>query len=244
MGIARALKRVKRQAKRGGLGALRSGLGEELRSGAIPGPLRGAARRIAAIIDPGSKRSGYQPGSTATPIVERAPVETLRHAPPAQANKVGSDRGDAPVQPEAPSDADQVDPISVGATPVYDATPVVAAPIDATPSDVATVEVTPVVVSAPDVAVESEPAAVEKEAAGVESAPKAAAPKAKPAVQPKGQPKKPADGAPKAKPSSPPAAPAKEKLAAAGEDAKSAARSGTKAKRSGGQGGKTSKKKK
>ncbi|MET0286645.1 MAG: hypothetical protein ABW352_19345 [Polyangiales bacterium] len=237
MGIARALKRVKRQAKRGGLGALRSGLGEELRSGAIPGPLRGAARRIAAIIDPGSKRSTYQPGSTATPIVDRAPTETLRHAPPAQANKVGSDRGDAPVQPEAPSDTDEVDPISVGATPVYDATPAVVAPIDATPSDVASADVTPVVVSAPLV-IESEP--VEPKPAAEKPAKPEAKPAAQPKAQSKAQPKKPANG--KAKPSTPPAA-AKEKLAPSEEAAKSVARSGTKAKRSGGSGGKTSKKK-
>jgi hypothetical protein len=220
MGIARALRRVKRQAKQGGLGALRSGLGEELRSGAIPAPLRGAARRIAAIIDPRSGRA-RQPGSTAVPIVERTPPETLRHAPPAQANKVGSDRGDAPSQPEAPRADDTVDPISVGATPVYDATPTEVAPVDATPANATPANVVAdvtLVVSDAELVDVPQPEAVE----------------AKPEPKKKGN-----DGNAKKKP----APPAQEKLAPAKEAATPAARSTPKAKSSGGKGGKSSKKK-
>jgi hypothetical protein len=296
MGIARALRRVKRQAQRGGLGALRSGLGEELRSGAIPRPLRKAARRIAALIDPNTERAAKrQPGSTATPAVERPPVETLRHAPPAQANKLGSDRGDAPIEPEPPLDTTAVDPLRVGATPVYDATPVEVAPLDATPAVVALADVTPIVIDAEsaldaeaavdaeeavdagealdavsdaeaevqagpeadaDLAVaaapqiEAELAAVAELAAtadpdqdddepAVELEPRASVPAAKHKAK-----KKPGNGASKPKPAAnaSPAQP-KEKLAPAEEEAKSAARSGAKAKRSGGQAGKTSKKK-
>lgn len=241
MGIARALRRVKRQAKRGGLGALRSGLGEELRSGAIPAPLRGAARRIAAIIDP-SRRSSHQPGSTATPVVERAPMETLRHAPPAQANKLGSDRGDAPVEPEAPVETDVVDPITVGATPVYDATPLEVEPVDATPADVAPVVVEPVAVEpviAEPVAIEPAEAEALSETPVRAEGPKAVAPAAAEAASEQSAPKPKAKK--KAGASVPP--PAKEKLAPASGQATPATRSTTKAKRSGGQGGKTSKKK-
>jgi hypothetical protein len=221
MGIARALGRVKRQAKRGGLGALRSGLGEELRSGSIPAPLRGAARRIAALIDP-TRPSSHKPGSSATPVVERAHTESLRAAPPEHANKLGSDRGDAPItEPEQPASDVAVDPIAVGATPVYDATPTEVAPIDATPDEVALVDVTPVVVESEQV----ELSAVEEAAAPVEPS----------------APKKKSGNAGAKKKAGP--AEAKEKLAPAGEEAKSAARSGTKAKRSGPQGGKASKKK-
>ncbi len=229
MGLARALRRVKKQAKRGGLGALRSGLGEELRSGAIPGPLRSAARRIAAIIDPHTAHGARKPGSTATPAYEAPRTETLRHAPPAQANKLGSDRGDAPVEPTTLSDSDAVNPISVGATPVYDATPVEAEPVDATPQDVVrevVQDIAPVIVS--NVETSAAPAPVE-DVVLEEPAP------AKPAAKTK-------NGASKKKASAPAAA-TKEKLAPAPEAAKSAARSAPKAKRSGGQAGKTSKKK-
>lgn len=60
MGITRAIERVKRRAKLGGLNGviaglgheLRAGLGHELRSSAIPRPLRGAAERLAAFLEP------------------------------------------------------------------------------------------------------------------------------------------------------------------------------------------------
>ncbi|HEX5658227.1 MAG TPA: hypothetical protein VFX59_13580 [Polyangiales bacterium] len=173
------------------------------------------------MIDPTSKRASRQPGSTATPVVERTPPETLRHAPPEQPNKVGSDRGDAPVEPEVLVDTDSVDPISVGATPVYNATPLEVQPVDATPADVAVGEVTPLVIEPIVEAVE-----------------------AKPTETAKPKPPKKSGNGPAKKPSvRPPAPDAKEKLAPASGAAKSVARSGTKAKSSGGKGGKTSKKK-
>ncbi|HEY6878126.1 MAG TPA: hypothetical protein VI299_08900 [Polyangiales bacterium] len=274
MGIARALRRVKRQAKRGGLGALRTGLGEELRSGSIPAPLQGAARRIAALIDPGSaRRAARAPGSSASPAVVRTPPETLRHEPPEHANQLGSDRGVPPApEPQALAEGTAVDPITVGATPVYDATPIEAAPVDATPADLSIPDATPIVVAAEALVSEpdaTEPAASEPDAtergpteadatepalsapeASAEATPQLAdAPEAEPATSrsPAGaeaKANKPTSGNAKKKGNAEaPDDEAKEKLAAPVGEAKSAARSGPKGKRSKGHGGKTSKKK-
>jgi hypothetical protein len=244
MGITRALQRVKRQAKRGGLGALRTGLGEGLRSASIPRPLRGAAKRIAALLDPATmaRHSSHKPGATATPAVERTHTENLRAVPPEHANRVGSDRGDAPsTEPEAPDSSTVVDPIAVGATPVFDATPLEVEPIDASPSDIAAVDATPITLEATPVEVASEAVEV-----AVEPAPEPVPAPAPAAAKQKAKAKSKhgANGSAK-KPAAPLAAEPKEKLAPAEEAAKSAARSGPKgaAKRPHGQGGKTSKKK-
>jgi hypothetical protein len=255
MGITRALQRVKRQARRGGLGALRTGLGEGLRSASIPRPLRGAAKRIAALLDPASmsRHSSHKPGSTATHAVERAHTENLRAVPPEHANKVGSDRGDAPsTEPEALDSGTAVDPVAVGATPVYDATPLEVEPVDASPTDVAAVDATPITLEATSVAVAAGAVEAVVEPAPepvLAPAPAAAKPKAKAKprhveARPRAGEQRAAHGSAK-KSAAPLAAEPKEKLAPAEEAAKSAARSGPKgaAKRPHGQGGKTSKKK-
>lgn len=258
MGIARALRRVKRQAKRGGLGALRTGLGEELRSGSIPAPLQGAARRIAALIDPGSaRRSSRKPGSSATSAVVGVPAESLRHAPREYADQLGRDLGDGPAaEPQAPANGTEVDAVAIGATPVYDATPVEAAPVDATPDDLSIPDAAAVVVasdagaSEPDASepVASEPNASERLAVEPDatepalSAPEAAsAEEAAPARVDQPQAKKKGNGQQPGTAAT--SSEAKEKLAAPAEEAKSAARSGPKGKRPKGHGGKTSKKK-
>ena len=58
MGIARAIERVKRQAKSGGLQGVIAGLGKELRSEQIPVPLRAAAHRIARLLPAERGRAG------------------------------------------------------------------------------------------------------------------------------------------------------------------------------------------
>jgi hypothetical protein len=260
MGIARALRRVKRQAKQGGLNALRSGLGEELRSRSVPGPLRGAARKIAAFIDPSSvARSAHKPGSSATIATsERTHTENLRPVPPEHANKLGSDLGEPPVsEPVAPAEDTAVDPRVVGATPVFNATPAEVEPVDATPSDIAPIDATPVTLDASALA-EAAPVAA---AAGVEApersdaadvpanepaAPTSSDPTVGAQAASQGSGPKNKGGANKKQGNGNTAASTaeKEKLAPSEEAAKSAARSGPGAPKRPNHGGKTSKKKK
>ncbi|MDB4974399.1 MAG: hypothetical protein JWN48_2740 [Myxococcaceae bacterium] len=244
MGIARAIRRVKRQAKQGGLNAVIEGLGEGLRSRSVPAPLRGAARKIASLIDPTRSARKGRPGSSpaahastrsaaaratsADPYLEPAPGSART---PTEVTATGVDSG---AEPSEPSDDMLVDAQRVGATPTYNATPVEVAPVDASPSEVAKVVVKPVEVSLHDLpAVEAElnEESELSEAASIEG--QVHAPQAE--TSPKKSPAK--------KPKTPEAT--KEKLAADGGAAKSVARSGssTSKKGAGARAGKTSKKK-
>lgn len=170
MQIARTIRRVKRQAREGGLGALRVSLGEELRSSAIPSPLRPAARRLAALLDPGRSRASSQqtPAALAQSSLSSARggdggdgeearrsasvYEPAPSAEPASADSsavplvsTATDSGAQPVEPAADT---QVDARVVGATPTVNATPVEAQAVDASPVEVSVVDATPTAVAA------------------------------------------------------------------------------------------------
>ena len=234
MGIARAIRRVKRQAKQGGLNAVMTGLGEGLRSRSVPAPLRGAARKIAALIDPtrAPKASHHTAASHAPEHGTQAARDGLGVVaglpeldpgiarPPAEVTPTGVDSG---AEPSEPIDGTPVDPLAVGATPTYNATPLQVEPVDASPAEVKAVEVEPLEVSLRELpAVEKAPRGHEPTKAAhinVEHA------SAKPSKPKKNGAKKPAQA--HAKPHTP--EPTKEKLAADGEAAKSVARSGSRA---------------
>ncbi|MDB4989050.1 MAG: hypothetical protein JWN04_4228 [Myxococcaceae bacterium] len=228
MGIARAIRRVKRQAKQGGFTAVMTGLGEGLRSRAVPAPLRGAARKIAALIDP-TRSPKSRPASTPRHTKHGTPShEPLTESEGGGARArggvapIGVDSGAEPLEP---ADDTPVDAVRVGATPTYNATPVEVAPLDATPVEVTPIEVKPPLeVTLEDLpSVEAAPLGEEPElgtSSTVEA--KLSAPVAKPSA-PKNSTKKAAAAAPK--PKTPELA--KEKLAADGEAAKSVARSGS-----------------
>ena len=62
MPIARAIERITRRAQEGGLIAVLTSVGEELRGEAIPRPLRQVAQRIATLLD--GKRSALASGTS------------------------------------------------------------------------------------------------------------------------------------------------------------------------------------
>jgi hypothetical protein len=233
MGIARTIERVKRQAKQGGLGAVRATLGEELRSSAIPAPLRSAAQRLAALLDPARspepapstvyqvsyeqagrsapanenerKRPHADPASSAQRLEEVSLTSPVR--PPEHVTTTGNDSGAAP---DEPAPELEVDPSAVGATPTFDATPVEAAALDATPREAAPIDATPALIE-PLTSPTREPHATAKPDRSEPSHPKAKA-------RTDG-PRKPAAAKSSA------THPKKEKLADHGEAAKSVARS-------------------
>ena len=228
MGIARAIRRVKRQAKQGGLNAVMTGLGEGLRSRSVPAPLRGAARKIAALIDPtrASEASHHGAPSHAAQHGAKHATEAARDGlgvvgglpepdpgiarPPARVTPTGVDSG---AEPSEPLDGTPVDPLVVGATPTFNATPLQVEPIDASPAEVKAIEVQPLEISLREL-----PIAEDATLANAEHPPT-------PAKTKKNAAKKPA----RAHARSETPEPTKEKLAAAGEAAKSVARSGSRA---------------
>jgi hypothetical protein len=247
MGIARAIRislarprarldRMKRQAEQGGLSAVRSELGEGLRSRAVPAPLRGAARKLASLIDPSrpAKKAHHTPHAAPRTHAGSPEIDPGVARPPAEVTTTGVDSG---AEPPEPLDGTPVDASTVGATPTYDATPIEVEPVDATPVAVSALEVTPLEVTPLEVqALEAEPL----EAEALEAAPVAAEPtKPKPAAatahaaserkpQP-AQPRKP-EKRPAASATAPSArAATKEKLAADHGAAKHLARSGSRA---------------
>lgn len=158
MGIAQAIERVRRQAGRAGLGAVIGGVGEQLRSDAVPTPLRGAAWRIAALLDAACPHAQAKPEQRARDLIvedriaiqrNRADQRSAAAAPPAPrpadelVPPASSARAPAPsatavdsgAQPAAPADETPVSAAAVGATPSFNVTPVVVTPVDATPVD-------------------------------------------------------------------------------------------------------------
>jgi hypothetical protein len=156
MGIARAIERVKRQAKSGGLQGVIAGLGKELRSEQIPVPLRAAAERIARLLP--AERGGVAPPQpealqakttyvAVTKEVQPAPVEsvvpTLGETAREGLSATGTDSGVEP-GPLEPDDDTPVDPETVGATPIVNASPIEVAPLDASPVEVAPLDASPI----------------------------------------------------------------------------------------------------
>lgn len=165
MGIARAFERVKRQARQVGFDAVIEGVGEQLRSDAIPGPLRGAAWRIAALLEAACPVSGVRPDQRARELIhqdraatgrtpergspelrsaevnssarERPMPADQRVAPQATppAERVSPTGADGGAHPEPPVEGTPVDPALVGATPTFSAAPINVSPVDATPDD-------------------------------------------------------------------------------------------------------------
>ena len=268
MGIARAIRislarprarfdRMKRQAEQGGLSAMRSELGEGLRSRAVPAPLRGAARKLASLIDPTrpAKKAHHTPHSPPRTHARSPELDPGVARPPAEVTATGVDSG---AEPPEPLDGTPVDASVVGATPTYNATPIEVEPVDATPVVVSAVEVTPLEVTPLDVQalaaepVAAEPAAAEPVAAEPVAAesrkPKRAAASAHATSERKPQPSQPRkpEKKPPASTTAPSArAPTKEKLAADHGAAKHLARSGSRAaKKRGGPSADTTSKKK
>ena len=71
MRIAEAIERVKRQARQSGLGAMIGGVGEHLRSAAVPSPLRGAAWRIANLLDAACPNASAAPNQRARELIHQ-----------------------------------------------------------------------------------------------------------------------------------------------------------------------------
>lgn len=255
MGIARAIRRVKRHAKQGGLNAVMTGLGEGLRSRSVPAPLRGAARKIAALIDPTrSAKTSHYAAHTAQhdTTVDHGDAGELGlergiASPPSEVTPTGVDSG---AEPSEPLEGTPVDPLAVGATPTFNATPLQVEPIDATPDEVKPIEVAPIEVSLRELpsadlgANEDGPAATDAQLDDgpvVSSAPSLEQSPPSGAKPKKNAAKKPAQAQTKPETSEP----TKEKLAADGEAAKSVARSGSRAakRRASPRAGNTSKKK-
>lgn len=159
MGIARTIERVRQQARQGGLPAVMAGLGEELRSEHVPGPLRSAAQRLAALLEaarPSSARraaersddvraeasASARPQQEPVANEETSAASMARPAPGEVSTHTGDDHGDepGPIEPEAGT---PVDPAAVGATPLINASPIEVQAIDATPDEVESVDATP-----------------------------------------------------------------------------------------------------
>lgn len=255
MGIARAIERVKRQAKQGGLSAVMAGLGEELRNRQLPRPLRGTAERIATLLEggaratPSNEHSGEPSngrgdvgivGAASNTNAIPQPIEVARATAmgvgsppraPGSASSTGSDSGAEP-GPVEPASSTPVDPLAVGATPEVIASPVQVEPVDASPVEVEVVDATPIEVEPAEI----EGAVIEPAHTGPTklSAPETGAPKGgarhgkKPSI----------DGASANDGNS------KQDLAQRGEEAKNLARSGSRgAKKRSGSRGNASKKK-
>jgi hypothetical protein len=300
MGIAEAIERVRRQARQVGLGAIFEGVSEQLRSNIVPSPLRGAAWRIAALLDALLPNTSAAPSERARELIhqDRAAVgavkpqvserpaggETSSSSPrtvhsevvPVASRGLDSDvrltATDSGASPAMPDEGRRVSASAVGATPTFNATPVVADAVDATPVDDAPADALGTVVevelassagqdAAESVARSDGIEAVEPSAPGEQSAPREAELRSEDAPQHAGSH---ANGAVQAAPNQPkpsksrskhgaqrkrPAAPAngsleQEKLAEPGEAAKTLARSNSRgAKRRSGAKADTSKKK-
>jgi hypothetical protein len=235
MGIARALRRVKRQAKQGGLSSMRSEIGEGLRSRAVPAPLRGAARKLASLIDPTrpAKKAHHAPSHAAPRTHAHADAPEIDPGiarPPAEVTATGVDSG---AEPAEPLDGTPVDATTVGATPTYNATPIEVEPVDATPVAVSPAEVTALEITALEIEPleaeppEAEPAEAKPTAAKLDK-PKPASTSSQAASKSKPQPRKSLAKKPPTSVSAPSAPEAtKEKLAADHGAAKHLARSGS-----------------
>lgn len=259
MGIARAIERVKRQARQGGLSAVMAGLGEELRSTQIPGPLRSTAQRIATLLEGGRSGAGARPKQAPT---QGDAVPTPGNGQPVTVPSAGAaSNTNAVPQPSEVADAAarRVDTVPLsggaadamttgtdsGAVPTSEpapSTPVDPVEVGATPEVVAgPLEVEPVDASPVDVAptdaspIEIDPAkvAAPEADAHVGSSTENEASKA-----PRAQARKAASEAGTLSDGNP-----KEELARPGEAAKNLARSGSRGKKRGGSRGNTSKKK-